>query len=256
MLTEISRKTLPDQIAQQLIDFIAAEGLTPGDLLPSTAKLSESFGVSRPVVREGLRALASLGIIEIVNGKGAVVKPLDDKLLQVFFHRAVQLRHKSIIELMEVRQPLEVQSAFLATERAAAKDLAKLETIVVAMAQNLHNLEVYANLDVEFHLAIASAASNTMMYFLIGSIRESLEEAILRGLRSRHSDAELERVQETHEMIFEAIKGGNPAQAAKMMAVHFDEAVMALLRECDSQELVESGSVDLISESEIRLRIA
>ena len=248
MLTEISRKTLPDQIAQQLIDFIAAEGLTPGELLPSTAKLSESFGVSRPVVREGLRSLASLGIIEIVNGKGAIIKPLDDKLLQVFFHRAVQLRHKSVMELMEVRKPLEVQSAFLATQRCTAKDLAKLETIVTAMAQNLHNLEAYANLDVEFHLSIASAASNTMMYFLIGSIRESLEEAILRGLRSRHSDAELERVQETHEMVFEAIKAGNPAQAATMMTVHFDEAVTALLREYTSQEPIDAEYADETSD--------
>ena len=83
MLTNLSRQTLPEQVAENLIDFIASEGLKPGELLPSTAKLSESFGVSRPVVREGLRSLASLGIIEIVNGKGAIVKPIDGSLLQL-----------------------------------------------------------------------------------------------------------------------------------------------------------------------------
>ncbi len=236
MLTEVTRQTLPDQIADQLFDYIAAESLKPGDLLPSTAKLSESFGVSRPVVREGLRSLASLGVIEIVNGKGAVIKPLDDRLLQVFFDRAVQLRDKSIIELMEVRKPLEVQSAFLATQRCTPKDLAKMDALVQAMAQSLGDLDTYAKLDVEFHLVIASATGNTMMYFLIGSIRESLEESILRGLHSRRTQAELDRVQQTHEMVYQGIQSGKPELAAEMMAIHFDEAVVALVREYNTQE--------------------
>lgn len=230
MLNNLTRQTLPEQVAENLIDFIASTGLKPGELLPSTAKLSESFGVSRPVVREGLRSLASLGIIEIVNGKGAIVKPIDGRLLHLFFQRAVQLQHKSVMELMEVRKPLEIQSTILATKRHTPKDLIRMEEIVVAMAQNLPNLETYANLDVEFHLSIAAAARNTMMYYLIGSIRESLEDVMLQGLRSRQSQAELERVQQMHEMIFEGIKAKDSDRAAEIMTVHFDEAVAALLR--------------------------
>ena len=231
MLNNLTRQTLPEQVAENLIDFIASTGLKPGELLPSTAKLSESFGVSRPVVREGLRSLASLGIIEIVNGKGAIVKPIDGRLLHLFFRRAVQVQRKSVMELMEIRKPLEVQSTMLATERHTPEDLTKLKKTVVAMAQNLHNQEAYANLDVEFHLLIADAARNTMMYYLIGSIRESLEDAVLQGLRSRHSQMEFERVQQTHELIFEGIKDRDSDRAAEMMAIHFDEAVVALLRE-------------------------
>ena len=230
MLNNLTRQTLPEQVAENLIDFIAGEGLKPGELLPSTAKLSESFGVSRPVVREGLRSLASLGIIEIVNGKGAIVKPIDGSLLHLFFQRAVQLQRKSVMELMEIRKPLEIQSAILATERHTPEDLIKIEETVVAMAQNLQNLDTYANLDVEFHLQIAAATCNTMMYYLIGSIRESLEDSVLQGLHSRRRQAELERVQQTHELIFEGIKAKDSDKAAEMMAIHFDEAVMALLR--------------------------
>ena len=126
MLNNLTRQTLPEQVAENLIDFIASEGLKPGELLPSTARMSESFGVSRPVVREGLRSLASLGIIKIVNGKGAIVKPIDGSLLHLFFQRAVQLQHKSIMELMEVRKPLEIQSAILATERHSPEDLIRM----------------------------------------------------------------------------------------------------------------------------------
>ena len=105
------------------------------------------------------------------------------------------------------------------------------------MAQNLRNLESYANLDVEFHLQIAAAARNSMMYYLISSIRESLEDAVLQGLHSRRSYAELERVQQTHELVFEGIRAKDSDKAAEMMAVHFDEAIVALLREENSQEL-------------------
>ncbi len=237
MLNNLTRQTLPEQVAENLIDFIASQGLKPGDLLPSTAKLSDSFGVSRPVVREGLRSLASLGIIEIVNGKGAIVKPIDGSLLHLFFQRAVQSHRKSVMELMEIRKPLEIQSTVLATERHTPEDLTKMEETVVEMAQNLNNLETYANLDVEFHLQIAAATRNTMMYYLISSIRESLEDAVLQGLHSRRRPAELERVQQTHELVFEGIRARDADKAAEMMAIHFDEAVMALLREEDSRKL-------------------
>jgi GntR family transcriptional repressor for pyruvate dehydrogenase complex len=237
LFTHLTRQTLPEQVAENLIDFIASQGLKPGDLLPSTAKLAESFGVSRPVVREGLRSLASLGIIEIVNGKGAIVKPIDGSLLYLFFQRAIQLQRRSVMELMEVRKPLEIQSASLAADRHTPKDLAKIEETVVAMARGLHDLETYANLDVEFHLTIAATTRNTMMFYLISSIRESLEGAVLQGLHSRRSQMELERVQQTHELVFEGIKVRDPEMAAEMMAVHFDEAIEALLREENSQAL-------------------
>ena len=237
MITTLPRQTLPEQVAEKLLEFIASEGLKPGELLPSTAKLSESFGVSRPVVREALRSIASLGIIEIVNGKGAVVKPIDGNLLHLLFQRAIQLQRKAVMELMEVRKPLEVQSAILATERHTPEDLLKLGEIVAAMADNLDNLKIYADLDVQFHLRIAAAAQNSMMYYLISSIRESLEEAVLHGLHSRRSQVELERVQQTHHLVFEGIEARDAEAAAEMMAVHFDEAVVALLREENAHEL-------------------
>jgi hypothetical protein len=89
------------------------------------------------------------------------------------------------MELMEIRKPLEIQSVVLATDRHTPGDLTKLEETVTVMAKNLHNLETYANLDVEFHLQIAAATRNIMMYYLIGSICEALEDAVLQGLHSR-----------------------------------------------------------------------
>jgi len=229
MLTDLSRETLAQQIAQRLEKFIQAQDLRPGDLLPSEARLSEDFGVSRSVVREALKSLAAQGMIEVVSGKGAIVQPLDDRLLRLFFQRVIQFESATLIDLMEVRKPLEVQSAMLAAQRRTLEELARIAETVVAMRAHLDDLEPYTDLDVEFHLLIAAATHNTIMLHLINSIRDPLKEVIREGLRRRDTKEQLERVQSLHEAIFAAIERGSDVEAGRAMMQHFDEAVMALV---------------------------
>jgi DNA-binding FadR family transcriptional regulator len=79
-----------------------------------------------------------------------------------------------------------------------------------------------------FHLQVAAASQNKILYFLVESIRNSLKEVILVGLKHRASKEEFERVQATHETILEAFKRKNPSAASKAMAAHFDDAVAAI----------------------------
>jgi DNA-binding FadR family transcriptional regulator len=230
MRTELLRQTFPDQIAASLVDYIVVENLQPGDLLPSTAKLAEDFGVSRPVIREALKALVGQGIIEIINGKGAVVKPIGSELLRLFFQRAAQLGQVTTLELMEIRKPLEIQSATLAAQRRTSEDLERLHELIPLMRRHLADFETYAELDVEFHIQIALASHNMMMHHLISSIRESLKDAILEGLRRRDTTEQLEQVQTLHEAILAAIEKSLPDEAVKAMIRHFDEAVMVLVK--------------------------
>src|SRR5512135_1083989 len=117
MLPKIPHGTLADQAADRLLEYIEAQHLKPGDLLPSETSLAGSFGVSRPVIREALKNLEGKGIIEIVNGKGALVKPIDSDPLRLFFQRAMHLEKDAIIDLMEVRKGIEVEAAVLAAGR-------------------------------------------------------------------------------------------------------------------------------------------
>lgn len=229
MRTELTRQTFPDQIAESLTEHIILEQLKPGDLLPSTAKLAQDFGVSVPVVREALKSLAGQGVIEIINGKGAVVKPLDSGSLQSFFQRAIQFELDAIIEIMEIRQPLEVQSAFLAAQRRTDKDIKALKKTIRAMRKEIHNIAAFAELDVQLHKQIAAASQNKMMVHLISSIRDSLRDAIIEGLRRRNVKKELARVQEIHERIIDEISQGDAEGAAKAMADHFNDAVNAFV---------------------------
>lgn len=228
MLKPIARETLCDRVTEQLLAHIT-NNLEPGDQLPSVAVISEEFGVSRAVVREAFQSLSTQFAIEVVSGKGAFVTAVDDRPLRLFFRRVVQTDIGTVPELMEVRKPIEMQSAALAAERRTEAELPPMYQLLTAMSENLTDLEVYADLDVEFHLSIAKASRNSILTHLIGSIRDSLREGILQGLRVRDSDAALLRVQELHAAVYERIAAGDAAGAADAMALHFDEAVTALV---------------------------
>jgi GntR family transcriptional repressor for pyruvate dehydrogenase complex len=229
LLTKLSRETLAQQIAQRLTAFIQSQNLRPGESLPSETKLAEDFGVSRSVVREALKSLAAQGVIEVINGKGAIVRPIDDKLLRLYFERAIQYDHAKLIELMEVRSSIEVQSAMLAARRRTDEELARILSTITAMRTHLDDLEAYADLDVELHLMIAAATHNDVLYHLIGSIRESLKSAIREGLRRRDTHEQLERVQALHEAIGRAIERRDENEAGRAMTSHFSDAVSVLV---------------------------
>jgi GntR family transcriptional regulator, transcriptional repressor for pyruvate dehydrogenase complex len=228
MLPKLSRGTLAEQVTDNLLTYIEAQHLKPGDLLPSETSLATSFGVSRPVIREALKNLEGKGIIEIVNGKGAIVKPIDSDPLRLFFQRAMQIERSTIIELMEVRKGVEVEAAILAASRRQPKDLEAIEKTVHAMRQYLHDQEEYTRLDVQFHLMIAKASHNDMIVYLVESIRDALRNTISAGLRSRRSTAELEDLQATHERLLNTLREGNVEDARIIMTLHFDEAISAM----------------------------
>src|SRR5690554_2390554 len=140
MLPKIVRGTLAEQVTERLLEYIEAQKLTPGCLLPSETSLAASFGVSRPVIREALKNLEGKGIVEIVNGKGAYIRPIDPNPLRLFFQRAVQMERGTILELMEVRKGLEVQAAALAAQRRNEQDLQSIGKVVEGMRQNMHDL--------------------------------------------------------------------------------------------------------------------
>jgi GntR family transcriptional repressor for pyruvate dehydrogenase complex len=229
MLTKLSRETLAEQAARNLIAFIEAEDLKPGKLLPPENQLAADFGVSRPVIREALKSLEGKGIIEVVSGKGAVVRPLDGQPLRLFFRRALQIDHEAIIDLIELRRAIELQSVGLAAQRRTPEELSQLAVTVAEMRRNLHNADAYVDLDVAFHQQIATMTRNAMVYHLVVTMREAIKETLHESLLRPLTDEQLERVQVGHEAILSSLERGAPAEAERVMAAHFDEVVKSLL---------------------------
>jgi GntR family transcriptional regulator, transcriptional repressor for pyruvate dehydrogenase complex len=226
---ELNRDTLAGQVAQRLTEFIRLQDLKPGDGLASADKLAAEFGVSRPVIREALKSLEGQGIIEVLNGKGAVIRPIVSTPLRVFFERAVQVDRTTTIELFEVRKGLEVECAILAAERRTPEELAQIARVVTTMRRHVHHPTTYAGLDLELHLLIAAATHNTMLCHLMESLRHALQDTIREGYRPRQTNPmQRERIQEMHEDLAAALERGDANGAARAMTIHFDEAVAAL----------------------------
>lgn len=226
--TVLIHKSLVEQTSDAIMEMIEMEGGRPGDKLPSSAALTEAFGVSRPVVREALKILQGRGVIEISGGRTAVIRPVSGDILDSFFERVVTFEQEKVREIIEVRYGIEMQCARLAARKRTQSQVKELQKLVAKMRRHLDETGTYADLDVQFHVLIALSTQNTLLYHLVHSIRHVLHDVIREGLIHRLTDEERQSVQVAHERIVERVVAGDSVGAAKAMAFHFDDALRAI----------------------------
>ncbi len=212
--------TLTAQVQRAILDLIEADGLEPGQSLPSTAAMSERFEVSRPVVREALSALHATGVVELMNGRNAIVRQLDDHLISLFLTRALQATGEPLAALMEVRAPLEIQAARLAAERATPDSRTELVDEVNRMASLAGDRDAYALADLDLHRSIADLAGNPALLWFTGAVRHRVYEAIVQVRQHREEHGLLGIEHEQHEAIAAAIAAGDAPAAEAAMREH------------------------------------
>jgi GntR family transcriptional repressor for pyruvate dehydrogenase complex len=225
VLGKLSRDTLTDQAIKSLTVYIRENDLKPGDMLPAETVLTSQFGVSRPVIREALKALEGRNVIEIINGRGAVIKALDSKDLHEFFDRAYHFDEKTILELLDVRQGLEVQAARIAARLHTSDEAAELTEIVHRMRTQFGEEVSYSESDLAFHLTLAAATHNAMMYHLIDSIRQYTRDTMIQWHTAKRTEKDYERIQRLHEAILDAILARDAEGAGVLMTRHFEDAI-------------------------------
>lgn len=235
-MSVIIRRTLSEQVAEQILNHIVSSRLVPGDRLPPEGALAEEYGVSRPVVREAMRSLQARGVTETANGKSAIIRRPDAASLEFYFSWGSRLRPDALIELMEVRRGIEMQAATLAARRRTAPQIGELQRLVELMRQSMGDPDVYAENDLQFHLEIARASHNETIQVLVESIRSVLRDSIVEGLKARRTQAEMDKVQELHEEILRDLVAGDADASLHAMMSHFDDAVTAMVRSSASVE--------------------
>jgi GntR family transcriptional regulator, transcriptional repressor for pyruvate dehydrogenase complex len=221
----ITRDTLPDQIAARLIALITERRLTAGDRLPPERELAAAMGVSRSSLREALRALAMVGVVEMRHGDGTYLTSLEtDKLLRPV-SLVLSLSDSSLAELFEARKLVEPGLAALAALRirdeAAAELCARADTSTVA----LEDPEAFMWADIELHALIAKAAANAVLTRLLDSIASM-------GIASRRRTGRLAAVREQsardHREIAAAIAGHDAEAARAAMLRHLENVERAV----------------------------
>ena len=224
----LDRRTLSDQVSTQLMGLIQGGELSPGDFLASEHQLAREFGVSRPVLREALRLVAARGFIEILNGRGAIVRSLAPDPLLAVFQDAVTRQRGSLVELMELGSGIERTRPGSPPSAAPTTRPSGWCAIAADMAEHLDEFDRYNELDLQLHLTIAAASHNAMIGHLMASLHETLRTAISEGFRHRQSPSVLRRTQRLHTTIVDAIGDRDAARARRAMQRHFDDAISAI----------------------------
>jgi len=216
-------------VMQRIIGWIRAHDLKPGAPIPSETSLSLAFGVSRAVVREALRSLAALTLIDVGNGRRARVAIPDASVLGLVVDHSVYTEHVSIQQIYDVRRTVEMRTVALAALRRTNIESLEISRHAAAMRTNFQTPEFVKTHDLAFHAAIAVASRNPMFSLIVQSFQDVTRKTWHVAWLSRSTDKERMESIEVHEAIAAAISRQDPRAAETAMAEHFDNSVKALL---------------------------
>lgn len=221
-----SSHSLVQQTIDSVIDYIHEKNLRPGDPLPSEADISETFSVSRTVVREASKSLAAMNILNLAAGRRAQVSGFDGSVVRRVLTHGVRTNELKILQICDVRRTIEIRSAELAalhrTNVEADAMIALAKDLRAATEKN--DRSTAAECDIKFHLKIAEATRNPLFPVLIDSLVNSIREMNERIWQIIERNNKSEAILEAHERIGLAIRDNDPDQAVVWMNEHFDLA--------------------------------
>ena len=215
-----TRERLYEQVADHIEDLVCAGKLQKGDRLPPERELAERLGVARGVVREAVKLLGARGLVTVEPGRGTFIAEIGADSISDHLGRYFRLGNKSHTDLNELRRILEVEIAFLAAQRATAEDIARLKQAIQEMDDNIKSPEEYIAADMDFHLALATAAQNKMFPMLIEVLAGLLRES--RQVIFQVAGAP-ERGQVWHRRICEAVEKQDTIAAQEAMQQHMQQ---------------------------------
>lgn len=222
MFTPIKNKKLYQLVIDQIQEMIMTGKLKKGDKLPSERDLSEKMGVSRTSIREGLRALEIIGLIESRQGEGNYIKGNMEsgffEPLSVMFI----LSGGRPLDILEVRRTIEVEGAVLAAKRISEEQKEELKEIMDGL-RNAKDEKESSEYDRKFHYMIAKCTGNYLIMNLFNVItslmRDFIKDARWEILQANKSQ---EFLVKQHQLICDAIIENDPEKSALAMKEHIE----------------------------------
>ena len=214
----IPRHKVYQEVAKQLERRIS-EGMKPGDLLPPERQLVQMLGVSRGSVRDAIRSLELMGLLEPRQGVGTVVcspraipaQPLADALLE---------KRRTVGELLDVRRMIEPTLARRAALNASSVEVAEMESVLARQEAKMRRGEPGSDEDAEFHYLIAVASNNAAILKVVDVLMDLLRETREQALQV---EGRQEKSLAAHHRILSALKKGDATAAEAAMRRHLQE---------------------------------
>lgn len=212
-----------DRVLSFLREELMSGRLKTGDRLLPERDLASALGVSRPVIREALTALSTLGAVETRRGYGTVVREPNFTALADYFSLVLAQQAGAVDDVMQARIAIERQAIRLACTRALAADLERLAQALQAIKDTIDDPARGGAADFHFHSMIVEAAHSPALSSVYAAVAKLLQES---HLERRQVIASVPQVDayliDHHEAVLEAIRRRNPGEADALLAEHFE----------------------------------
>ncbi|MDQ0469400.1 FadR/GntR family transcriptional regulator [Labrys wisconsinensis] len=217
LIRPVSRATLPQEIVKALTDLIMKRVWKPGDLIPSEKELAIRFQVGRSTIREAVKSLVVLGVLEARAGEGSFVREPTSELLSGAFRWGLLLSEGNLDHFVDVRVLIEVECARRAAANRTDDLVARLRTSIDDMRAEPMDHNAFMEADTRFHLAIAHAASNPI-FENMGSTIQSIVR--IWYPKTYYIPETKGRTVSEHQAIADAIADGACDAAGDAMRAH------------------------------------
>lgn len=209
-LAPTSPASLVDQAIEGMRALLASGEWGLGTRIPAEPVLASSLGVSRNTVREAVKALAHIGVLEVRRGDGTYVAATTE--VHALMRR--QVDRVELAHLLEVRHAIEVRAASLAAQRRTPEDLARLDAVAARRDDAIARRDRtgFVDADVAFHVAVVAAAHNPLLLEIYGGLVETLRASI----DEPEGEAVFAEVfTAEHDAVLAAVRAGDPVAAAE-----------------------------------------
>ncbi len=224
---EAIRKNRVYEAVAKRIERLIVEEMKPGDKLPPERQLAESFNVSRSSIRDAIRTLEAMGLVEPRQGAGTVIRELSHDSVVTPISSVLLRKRQMVSELLDVRKIIEPPLAARAAQHATAEELAEMEAILRRQGEKVARGELAVEEDTEFHYSIALAADNSVVLKLLDVLMDLLRDTRERSLQVA---GRLQKSFSGHQRILAALKRRDAAAAEKAMRQHIRDIEEIVLK--------------------------
>jgi len=218
-LGAVPSEGLTERLVGVMKSWVLQGLIAPGERMAPERELAGLLKVSRSSVRQALKTLEVMGVLEARQGSGTYLTESAEAILKQPTDLLVPLRGVCFAELFEARRAMEVEAVASAAARATEEDVAELEALIERMRKHLSHSAAYYASDVAFHRKIAEVSGNGVFVWfsdmVIKVMAEAWRERAQKGDNTRSTFAE-------HQSVFEAIRQRDPAAARAAMLAHLD----------------------------------
>jgi len=246
----IRSASAPEAVVKQILKNLETGIMKPGEKLPTQEKLAQRFGVGRSSIREATNALAIMGYLKIIQGKGTFIS----QKLPVDNSQATSdgdfIGNANLFNLVEIREVLECYVVQKAADRADSRQLALIGKAIQNLEKCALMREKFLTEDLNFHLALANAANLPEIGKIVALIHTEINKLLAVVFTTSKPEAVLEAI-ESAKMVYRFIVSGEGRQAARCMRNHLDTAANALKKTAQTNAELQSANAYSITREQV-----